>query len=92
MPEIRCPKHPGRLLGKVRGHVRVEEGANLIEIACRDCRNDLRAEGHEVSLVVHLFNVGGEHVGAESTPALPPATLDRIVRRAKPAGQRHYGG
>lgn len=68
MPEIRCPKHRSRLLLKVTGHVKVEDGMNLIEIACRDCRNERRDAGEHVQLVLHRFNVGGELVETEVVP------------------------
>lgn len=59
--EIRCPEHPIRLLLKVEKPVLVNDGgANMIEIACKDCRTQLRREGVRVDLVVHRYNVVGE--------------------------------
>lgn len=59
--EIRCPEHPIRLLLKVEKPVLVNDGgANMIEIACKDCRTQLRREGVRVGLVVHRYNVVGE--------------------------------
>lgn len=62
--EVRCPDHPIRLLLRV-GTPKVLDGANIIEVACRDCRNDLRKRGETVSLVLHRYNVLGEHVQTE---------------------------
>lgn len=59
--ELRCPNHQIRLLLKIGTPVMVE-GANLIEVACRDCRNDRRRAGEDVALVVHLYNVMGDVV------------------------------
>lgn len=56
--EIRCPRHPGRLMLKIAQVVQVD-GANLIEVACRDCRNDRRKAGDRVELVLHRYNVLG---------------------------------
>jgi hypothetical protein len=56
--EIRCPRHPGRLLLKIAKVVQVD-GANLIEVACRDCRKDARDAGRTPALVLHRYNVLG---------------------------------
>lgn len=61
--EIRCPEHPIRLLLRIGKPVLVNEGgANMIEIACKDCRTQLRREGTPVQLVVHRYNVVGDWV------------------------------
>lgn len=62
--EIRCPANPVRLLLRV-GHIVQIEGANMIEVACRDCRNQHRKNGEKVDLVLHRFNVAGELVETE---------------------------
>lgn len=59
--EIRCPRHSMRLLLKI-GRPRVVDGANVIEVACRDCRKDLRRDGRDVRDVIHVYNVLGEVV------------------------------
>lgn len=59
--ELRCPRHRIRLMLKV-ARPRVVDGANLIEVACRDCRKELRAQGQQVTDVIHVFNVIGEHI------------------------------
>lgn len=56
--EIRCPRHPARLLLKI-AHVVQVDGANLIEVACRDCRKDARDAGRDARLVLHRYNVLG---------------------------------
>jgi hypothetical protein len=61
MIDIRCPRHPVRLLLRIGRPVKVD-GANLIEIACRDCRTDERRTDPGVRLVVHRYNVVGELV------------------------------
>jgi hypothetical protein len=61
MIDIRCPRHPVRLLLRIGKPMKVD-GANLIEIACRDCRNDARRTDPTVSLVLHRYNVVGELV------------------------------
>lgn len=61
MVDIRCPRHPIRLLLRVGTPVKVD-GANLIEVACRDCRTDRRKAGIPAALVVHRYNVLGELV------------------------------
>lgn len=66
--EIRCPVHPVRLMLKL-AHPRVIEGANLLEIPCRDCRKDKRDAGERVKLVLHRFNVLGQCVETEVVPA-----------------------
>lgn len=61
MIDIRCPRHPVRLLLRVGRPMKVD-GANLIEVACRDCRKDARDAGADVRLVLHRYNVLGELV------------------------------
>lgn len=50
------------------GKPSIVEG-NLIELACKDCRRLLRLEGQEVALVLHRYNLAGEHVETEVVPA-----------------------
>ena len=57
--DFRCPAHPVRLLLRI-GKPVVIDGANLIEVACRDCRTDYRKAGVDATLVLHRFNVLGE--------------------------------
>lgn len=61
MIDIRCPRHPVRLLLRIGAPKKID-GANLIEVACRDCRADRRKAGEAVSLVLHRYNVLGELV------------------------------
>jgi hypothetical protein len=61
MIDIRCPRHPIRLLLRIGKPVKVD-GANLIEAACRDCRTDERRRDPAVKLVLHRYNVMGELV------------------------------
>lgn len=65
--EIRCPHHSQRLLLRMGRPVQVD-GANLIEVACRDCRTDRRKAGERVSLVLYRFNVLGELVEMDVIP------------------------
>lgn len=61
--EIRCPEHPVRLLLKLeRPRLVVEDGMNIIEIACKDCRSMMRKRRRHVVLVVHRFNIAGEFI------------------------------
>lgn len=62
--EIRCPENPVRLFFRM-GRVVLVDGANVIEVACRDCRNQYRKTRPGVDLVVHRFNVAGELIGTE---------------------------
>lgn len=57
--DIRCPEYPRRLFLKVAPQVGDE---TLLQVACRDCRDRSRREGRWVAIVVHVFNVQGEHV------------------------------
>ena len=62
--EFRCPVGRGGILLKLLrdGDARISDG-NLIEVACRKCRDDQRREGHaEVLMVLHRFAMDGEHV------------------------------
>lgn len=61
MIDVRCPNHPVRLLLRVGKPVNVDD-ANLIEVACRDCRRDLQKAGQQATLVLHRYNVLGELV------------------------------
>lgn len=56
--EVRCPVTQ-RLMLKI-GRPTVIDGANLIEVACRDCRNEIRKQGMVVERVVHRYNVLGD--------------------------------
>lgn len=41
------------------------DGANLIEVACRDCARERRQAGLEVRQVLHRYNVLGQLVATE---------------------------
>jgi hypothetical protein len=65
--EVRCPNGPGpgRLFSKlnVEGQdVRYLRPENWIEMACADCRNQLRREGTVVERVLHRYAFTGELV------------------------------
>lgn len=66
--DLRCPIGPKRLLAVVRqteDYHGIVEG-NLLELACRDCRNfTANAEGRKPQFVLHRFNVLGELVESE---------------------------
>ena len=61
--ELRCPVHPRRLFMRIGGP-RVVAG-NLIEVACDDCRKDMRRNGAQVLRVLHRYNVLGDLVETE---------------------------
>lgn len=62
--DIRCPSGPQRLLASLlrRGEQPTYTTDNLIEFACYDCRRLRRKQGEDVKLVLHRYNVLGEHV------------------------------
>lgn len=69
MPDLRCPSS-NRLFAKTRdvdGAIYEVLGVedNLIEIACRDCRNGHRVNGEDVMMVVHRFTLLGDCVETE---------------------------
>ena len=59
--DIRCPAHPVRLLMRIGTPVKID-GANLIEVACRDCAKERRQAGLDVRQVLHRYNVLGQLV------------------------------
>lgn len=66
--DLRCPLGARKLLAKVRktgeSHGIVE--GNLLELACRDCRNNLsNDEGKRPNTVLHRFNILGELIESE---------------------------
>lgn len=67
MIDVRCPNHPVRLLLRIGKPVTIDD-ANMIEVACRDCRRDMIRAGKPVKLVVHRYNVMGELVETVSDP------------------------
>lgn len=57
--DLRCPVTPRRKFALV------VEG-NLIETACMDCKQTRRRQGdHDVAIVLHRYNLLGEHVETE---------------------------
>lgn len=68
MVEIRCPVHPSKMFLKI-GQAHITDG-NLIEVACRDCRDTLRQEGNvNVRQVLHRFDVLGTLIESEIVEA-----------------------
>ncbi len=65
--EIRCPSDLRRLFMKLRisGDTPKYVEGNLLEIACSDCKRELRKQGIELSRVLHYFNFLGELVTTE---------------------------
>lgn len=66
--DIRCPIGPRKLLAKmlVNNEKPIVTSDNLLELACQDCRRNLRQEGQDnIRLVVHRFNIIGELVMTE---------------------------
>jgi hypothetical protein len=53
--EIRCPK-TGHMFGKLTQAI---ESSVLIEVACKDCRVNLRRQGETVGIVLHYFTTDG---------------------------------
>lgn len=68
---FRCPIGRGGLLLKLlRAHVAtVDRTSNLIEVACRNCRDDARREGRPALQVLHRFGIDGVHVESVETRA-----------------------
>lgn len=62
--DLRCPEHYGTLLLRI-GRPVIVDGANMIEVACKSCRNDLRRRGDAVFRVLHRYNVIGDLVETE---------------------------
>lgn len=65
--EVRCPNAPNRLFMKLlqdgdRPHVTSQ---NLLEMACSDCKRQLRMRGRQVSRVLHRYDFAGEFVESE---------------------------
>lgn len=65
--EIRCPVGPQRLFMKLvaTGEQIHVTSDNLMEFSCADCRKSLRTRGQQVALVLHRYNLLGEHVEDE---------------------------
>ncbi len=65
--EIRCPSDLRRLFMKLRisGEQPKYVAGNLLEIACSDCKRELRKQGVVASRVLHYFNFLGELVTTE---------------------------
>lgn len=66
--DLRCPVGPKKLLGRVRkeGDHAAIVSDNLLELACRDCRNSVQLEsGRKPQVVFHRFNILGELVESE---------------------------
>lgn len=63
--ELRCPTGPRALLGKMvqNGEQKqyVDSG-QLLELNCRDCARDMRADEPDVARVLHRYNVIGKLV------------------------------
>lgn len=65
--DMRCPVNPSRLMGRVKdpdARAEIVEG-NLIEIACDHCKQSKRMKGEKCRLVLHRYNVLGEHIEDE---------------------------
>lgn len=66
--DMRCPVNPSRLMGRVKDPdddaARIVDG-NLIEIACEWCKDSRRRRGEKVKVVLHRYNVLGQHVEDE---------------------------
>lgn len=62
--DLRCPVTPRRLFGRLKGQTTLVDG-NLLEFACDDCRKAQRALGNDVVLVLHRYNLLGQHVETE---------------------------
>lgn len=61
--EFRCPLGRGGVLLKLLrvGEAQITDG-NLIEVACRPCRDDQRRAGQDVLVVLHRFAMDGQVV------------------------------
>lgn len=65
--EIRCPSDLRRLFMKLQisGEKPKYVDGNLLEIACSDCKRELRKQGVEIVRVLHYFNFVGELITTE---------------------------
>lgn len=61
--EIRCPKDRRKMFAKVSlgDDVTIMPG-NVIEVACPHCKAEERKAGRECDLVLHRYNLVGEHI------------------------------
>lgn len=68
--DVRCPVGLRRLFMRLQlaGERPVYTEGNLLEIACADCRRELRRQGVAVALVLHRYNFLGELVVTEQVP------------------------
>jgi hypothetical protein len=71
--DVRCPANLRRLFMKLQlaGARPVYTEGNLLEIACADCRRELRRHGVEVAQVLHYYNFLGELITTEQVPLRP---------------------
>jgi hypothetical protein len=80
--ELRCPVgDPGRLFAKVilsEDQPRVTS-SNLLEVACQNCRRQMRSEGRtDVEFVLHRFDILGRLVETVIVaPVTDPAEYSR---------------
>ena len=71
--DVRCPNNPSKLLSRLRldgGKPTYVEG-NLLEIACPDCKSNLRRRRAGVLLVLQHYNFLGELIETEVVWATP---------------------
>lgn len=59
--EFRCPVGAGGMFLRLlrTGDARIDTGANLIEVACRECARRRRQLGHRCAAVLHRFGLDG---------------------------------
>jgi hypothetical protein len=62
--ELRCPENLSKLLLKLKlaGETPKVSDGNLLEIACRDCRDFYRETDPGTKLVLHYFDFAGRFV------------------------------
>lgn len=71
--DLRCPESMGKLLGRTRPVLHAD---GMVELACGNCTREFRRAGLNVARVVHRYNLLGEPLATEITPAPaadPPA-------------------
>lgn len=66
--DLRCPVTPKRLFARLRTGDATIVDANLIEIACNDCRSARRRMGDDCTLVLHRFDMLGVCVETQVVP------------------------
>jgi hypothetical protein len=60
--DLRCPVYAKTMFARLDVDTRIVPGPNLIEVACRDCRNDRHPRP---TRVLHRYNLLGDWIETE---------------------------